>query len=144
MARPTRRELVRVGVILAAAGLVMARPWQGLLPPDLGFEAVSELPPLRRLVQTGDVSGGSATQAVLIGLEPPDALRGRSTGVTDGLRRDLCGALALSWPAGGPVPVTYFTDINCPVCRRLDAHVASLRSDGVPFRLITRPFASIR
>jgi protein-disulfide isomerase len=143
VARATRRDVLRIGVILTLAGLVMARPWQGLRAPDLAFEDIADLPPLRRLAGPGQqFSGGSAGDAVLVGLEPPGA-RAPDTDMDPArLRREICRRLDLSWPPGGPVPVTYFTDINCPVCRQLEADLRDLSEDRdePAFRLAIREY----
>lgn len=141
MARATRRDFVRIGVILGLTGLVMARPWQGLREPDLSFEDMGDVPPLRRLTGPGEASGGSASSAVLVGLEPPGSRPVAPPATLARLRRDICAMLDLSWPPGGPVPVTYFTDVNCPSCRRLEADLEVLTENASPgFRLNVREY----
>jgi predicted DsbA family dithiol-disulfide isomerase len=141
MAGATRRDLLRIGAILGVAGIVMARPWQGLRAPDLHFEEIADLPPLRRLTTPGEVSGGSASGAVLIGLPPRDPDEALTQEERDRLRREICAVLGLSWTPGGPVPVTYFTDINCPSCRRLEADLAAISGEPGPgIDLSTREF----
>lgn len=129
----TRRDLLRIGAILGILALVTARPWARA--PDLAFEGMPGLPPLRRLVPAG-TAGGTATGAVLAGLDaPPEA----EIALTERLRTTLCATLGLTWVPDGALPVTYFTDIRCPSCRILEGSLAALSAE-IPLRLTTREF----
>ncbi len=140
----TRRDALRIGVILGLAALVMARPWQRLGGPDLAFEDMPDLAPLRRLATRGEASGGSAADAVFAGLpgsQRPDAERAAEEAALDRFRSDPCDAFGLDWRPGDPVPVTYFTDIRCPSCRVLEGSLAALaRGDAPPMNIVTREF----
>ena len=118
--------------VFGGAWAVMARPWTWFLAPSLEFEPMQELAPFRRLVGGGEVSGGAAG-AVLLGLDAPAPV---DPGLEAALRADLTGALWGDWEGGGPVPVTYFTDIQCPICRVMEARLAAL--DGV--HVVTREY----
>jgi predicted DsbA family dithiol-disulfide isomerase len=139
-----RRDLLRIGVVVVGAGLIMARPWQGLRGPDLVFEDMTGLAPLRRLATRGAASGGDPAQAVFAGLAGaprPEARILAEEAAMARLRDDPCAAFGLDWTPGGAVPVTYFTDIRCPSCRVLEGSLAALSRDGdVAMRVVTREF----
>ncbi len=137
MAGTTRRDLLRIGALLGMAGLVMARPWRGLRRPELDFEPMPDLPPLRRLSRSGEASGGSPARAVFAGLGEAAEPTASERGAERRLRADICGAFGLSWGADEPLPVTYFTDIRCPSCRRLEASLSALAADGPTRMLLT-------
>jgi predicted DsbA family dithiol-disulfide isomerase len=132
----TRRDLLTVGAVIAAVGLVTARPWTALRTPEPEFRDLQGLPPLRRLSDGPAAPGGSATGAVFAGLDRPSAAEAQAMAR---LRAAPCAALGLPWEVGAPLPVTYFTDIACPSCRRLEPALAAL-AETVPFRLVTREF----
>ena len=140
MARSTRRSALRLALILGFAGLVMARPWQGLRTPEVAFEDLPDLPPLRRLAGSGDRPAGALGTAVFVGLAPPDAQSIVPPQLVARLRREICEVLPLSWTRAEPIPITYFTDINCGVCRRLEADLRALDGEEPAFRLITREY----
>lgn len=124
----TRRGLLKGGLVLAAASALMARPWTWGRGTDIVTEPLDGLAPFRTLIRDqASFSGGSgATGAVLVGLDaavPVDpALDAR-------LRADLTDILWGDWDGSVPVPVTYFTDIRCPICRPLEERLQSL--DGI-------------
>jgi predicted DsbA family dithiol-disulfide isomerase len=137
----SRRDILRIGVIVGVAALVMARPWQGLREPEVTLEEIPGLAPLRRFSGAGDTSGGRATQAVFAGLDAGDEPSEAERAAAARLRANPCGALGLTWPEDGPLPITYFTDIRCPSCRRLEASLNALaEDDAVPLRQTTREF----
>ncbi|MDG4648861.1 DsbA family protein [Roseibacterium sp. SDUM158017] len=141
MARTTRRDLLRIGVVLGAAALVMARPWQRLADPGLAFEEMPRLAPLRRLVADGAPGGGSATQAVFAGLDGGGEVSAAERSARRRIEEDLCAELRLPWRSEGALPVTYFTDIRCPSCRVLEGTLASLRRDeSISIDIATREF----
>jgi predicted DsbA family dithiol-disulfide isomerase len=138
MAGTRRRDLVRIAALIGILGLVTARPWRRLVEPDLAFEAIPDLPPLRRLVSRAPRAGGPSGRAVLLGLEPPGAPSPAASPIDPA---GTCTALHLPWDADAPIPVSYFTDIACPVCRGLDRDLAALaRSHPALFRLHMREF----
>jgi hypothetical protein len=130
----TRRDLLRIGAILGVAAVVMARPWARA--PDLAFEDMPGLPPLRRFAGPGAVGGSDPGQALFAGLDLPSE---DERALADRLRATICDTLGLGWEPGGPLPITYFTDIRCPSCRVLEASLANLAHE-IPFRLVTREF----
>lgn len=129
----TRRGLLKGGVIFGGAFLLMARPWTWGRAGDIRTEPMAEIAPFRRLLRDTPAYSGGAGAAVMVGLEAPEpvdpALEAR-------LRGDLTGTLWGDWEGTGPVPVTYFTDIRCPICRPLEARLHSL--EGIA--LTTREF----
>lgn len=131
----TRRGLLKGAVILGGAWLIMARPWTWVLRPALEVADIEGLAPFQRLEGAQRVSGGGASGAVLIGLDAPDPV---DPELDARLRRDLATVVVGEWSVGdaGPVPVTYFTDIRCPICRVLEGRLAGL--DGITMR--TREF----
>lgn len=140
----SRRDLLRMGVVLGAAALVIARPWNRLGGPDLSFEDMPDLAPMRSLAARGEASGGSVADAVFAGLpgraRSEDA-RAAEAAARERFRADPCGAFGLDWPEGAPLPVTYFTDIRCPSCRVLEGRLGAIADDGDPaIDVITREF----
>ncbi|MEJ6394487.1 DsbA family protein [Gymnodinialimonas sp. 2305UL16-5] len=131
----TRRGLLKGALFLGGAWAIMARPWNWVLMPELSYEPIEGLAPFRRLANGGDISagGGSAADAVLVGLDAPDRV---DPAILQRLRDDPTAALWDGWDGTGPVPVTYFTDIRCPICRVLEPRLAAL--DGI--RLTTREY----
>jgi predicted DsbA family dithiol-disulfide isomerase len=139
MAGSTRRDLLRIGAVLGAAALVMARPWSAFRTPEIAFADMPRMPPLRRLVAEGAASGGLAGGALLAGLDtvfpPGDEATAARLGAVP------CAALGLPWAGDGPVPVTYFTDIRCPSCRALEATLSAMTDeDPGAMALRTREF----
>lgn len=131
----TRRGILRASVLLGGAWVVMARPWNWVLSPALETVPLDGLAPFRTLAEGQQVSVGGASDPLLLGLDTPE----RTDPALDArLRRDLMQVLNGDWTPGdaGPVPVTYFTDIRCPICRVLERRLALL--DGID--LTTREY----
>jgi predicted DsbA family dithiol-disulfide isomerase len=141
MAGSTRRDLLRIGAVIGIVALVTARPWASGRgrDGDWTFEYIPDLPPLRRLVSDQTSATGSAREAVFVGLPPPDASTGPAPETLDAAT--VCDLLGLPWPEGAPIPVTYFTDIACTICRALERDLAAL-SEAYPglFRRVTREY----
>lgn len=136
---PTRRGVLRVTALIAVAGLIVARPWTGWKTRDLAYQDIPDLPPLRRLVTQAASTSGTATDALFLGLEAPDAPSEPAPLPTDAA--GICRLFDLPWADGAPVPVTYFTDIRCPSCRVLEATLAGLaREEPDLFRVSIREF----
>lgn len=138
MAAPSRRAALRTGLLLGGAVVVMARPWRNWAAPDLAFEDLDGLPPLRRLIDRGETSlpTGAGALAGLDQRTAPDR-----ADLREALAADLCGALGLSDWTSPEVPVSYFTDIRCPSCRVLEARLSRLADTGdTPFTLRTREY----
>lgn len=121
----------RRGVLIGAAGLAaIAWSWQrfGVEKVNLAFEPIPRLDGWRQ-ARTGSVSlGGSATNAVFLGIGeesatplPPEA---------------LCETLYANGQPG--LPIAVFTDINCPNCRSLEAKLDT-RKDGLSIRYLQLP-----
>ena len=116
--KPWRRRAVIAGSLLGIAGWVYGAPHlAGLRPARLTYRDLPGLPPFRML----DAAGAQSTGAgLLVGLEPaapPDAAQ---TARIAAARADPCTALF------GPktdtrLPIAFFSDVNCPSCRVLDA-----------------------
>lgn len=132
----TRRGLLQGAVAFGGAWALMARPWNWLRDAPLEFAALDGLEPFRRVGSPGDLSGGGNLQAgVLVGISAPEPT---DEALENRVRRDLRDLILRNWSGGGlePVPVTYFTDIQCPVCRVLETRLPLL--DGI--YLTTREF----
>lgn len=116
--RPTSRR----GLLIGAAGLAaIAWSWQrfGMKDVKLAFEPIPGLVGWEA-AQTGGLTaiGGSATDAVFLGLDDP--------GIEPLPAEALCDALYETTGPGTPVAV--FTDFFCPNCQIMDATLAA-RSD---------------
>ena len=98
----------------------MAWGWQRYInrTPDLTFTPISGLPGWRQTA-TGALSGGSASDAVFLGIGE-DA-------VTPLPAKDLCRTLYSTSAPG--LPIAVFTDINCPNCRNLEAKLAARQGE---------------
>jgi protein-disulfide isomerase len=134
--RPARRTVLRIALVLGGLGVLVTRPFARFAADDLAFETIPGLAPLRRLAALSGAGAPDMSQALFVGLDPvtpaPD---------DPPTSRDICGMLGLPWSRGDALPVTYFTDIACPSCRRLEGDLASLtRDDPAAFRLVTREF----
>ena len=112
------RRAVLAGLAAAAAGLVL---WRSplLTQPPLPFTDMAEPEGYRRL-QTGPIS---LAGALFAGLDDPaaDGLQSERAAVA----ADLCAAL-FDATAPGAVPVAYFYDYQCPICRRLTPRLRKL------------------
>ncbi len=104
----------------AVAGVAVWR--SPLFSPDpLELSALAD-PVGFRALRAGPVSPGGALFA---GLEPaavPDGLAKANRAVSG----DLCGSL-FEQNASGTVPVAYFYDYQCPICRRLSPRLRDLQ-----------------
>lgn len=140
----TRRTLLRLGVVLGGAAVIMARPWSNFGSEPLEFEPISRIAPLRRLTSApggvaGSVSGGGAGQAILFGLDDP--LPAVDPATAERVASAFGTLLWGDWQDGGPVPITYFTDIRCPICSVLERRLGALGANGATAsRLTTREF----
>lgn len=116
--KTNRRDLLLLGGALAA----VAGGWQVWVnrPRQLAFEPIEGLPGWRRIA-TGSVtgSGGSATDAVFLGIDESEPLPPLSASV-------LCSTLYSKQAKG--IPAAIFTDVNCPNCASLEAKLRA-RSD---------------
>ncbi|ABD55087.1 DsbA family protein [Jannaschia sp. CCS1] len=113
----------------------MARPWSWGRADDITTEPLEGLAPFRRLLNGQTVSGGGSgtTDTILLGLDAPDPV---DPALDARLRADLTQVLWGDWGGRSPVPVTYFTDIRCPICRPLEARLRAI--EGIA--LTTREF----
>lgn len=101
----------RRGALILLSGVAAALALPGYLRrravPDATV-AIDGLPGFSR-VETGEVTGGLADP--FIGLGEP--------GPPPASRAQVCAALYPP-PPGGQVPVAFFTDVQCPLCRRME------------------------
>jgi protein-disulfide isomerase len=118
-----RRGLVKGALIFGGAWAIVARPWTWGRTPALAFAPFDPVPGFRRLTLGGEVTGGGAGGAVLLGLDAPPA---RDAAVEARVRAEASALLLSGWTGGAPVPVTYFTDIRCPLCRMLEPRLQAL------------------
>ncbi|MEE9387082.1 MAG: DsbA family protein [Paracoccaceae bacterium] len=121
-----RRFIVGTGALAVMGYATVKAGWLARLLPQkpLPFETLSE-PAGYRLLSGGAVTGGFDP---LVGLpeEKPAGLV-QAEGI---VARDICAALFAQNPAPvGQVPMAYFFDYQCPICRRLTPRLRVL--DGV-------------
>lgn len=118
----------------------MAQPWRHLRGPQLDFTPRSDLAPFRSFAGGGTVSSG-ALGAALIGIDTPSEMVSHSADMETRLRANLCPVLLEGWTTDSPVPVTYFTDIRCPICIGLERDLARLiERRSASIHLTTREF----
>ena len=112
------RRAVLAGLAAAAAGVALWRsPLFGAAP--FSFEAMAQ-PRGFRQFKSGPVS---ATGAVFAGLGAPASSVQQSA--RDTVAQNLCDTL-FEPAALGTVPVAYFYDYQCPICRRLTPRLRDL------------------
>lgn len=121
--RRNRRDLLALaGISVAALAAWRLGLYRRLLaPPDFPFTDLAGLDGFR-LLKSGSVSLGAVA---FLGLdtEKPAALRAAEQRVND----NLCAALfEQTVAAGDRVPVAYFYDYQCPICRRLTPRLREL------------------
>jgi predicted DsbA family dithiol-disulfide isomerase len=140
MAGSSRRGLLRLIGFGAFAALVVLRPWDRWRQPEIVFEPIDGLPPFRRLSGSGTVSGGAAVDPMFVGLEAGSPPEGEAEVMAE-VRQTLCARTLGEWQPGGPVPVTYFTDLRCPNCITVERHLDAILSGSAPaIQLTTREF----
>jgi len=135
----TRRNLILGGAAVAAlAGVAGAWRLGGWLTPVPTYQALADLPPFRELATQGAISGaGSAMVGLATGTQNDQA--DMPDHVAD-VRANLCAALFGQWTPG-PVPIAFFTDVNCPNCRLMEAVIAEIAQDTPGrFRLIRHEY----
>ena len=137
MASPSRRAVLRLAGLGALFSVVILRPWQRFTAPSAGFEPVPGLTPFRYLTGERRQSVAGAVDWMTVGL--PGGSDGDGASLPDAAP-DPCRALIGDWQAGGPVPITYFTDTYCPNCRAQERELEQVPTAGTEFRLITREF----
>lgn len=116
---------------MLAGGLAAVALWVGLAPripelfrPRFRFKPVEGLAPFRELDEVGDVS---APNPLLLGINEQGGQGDTAAGWRDqivAVRAAPCPALFRT-RAKGAVPVAFFTDVNCPNCRVLEADLAA-------------------
>ena len=118
----TRRNLLVLGAIAAAIAVAQRSNLAGRLrpAPDLNFIGLDDPPGYRRL-PGGPVSAATALFAGLGDQAPAPLVAARAE-----VDRDLCGTLHSTVTAPGTVPVAYFYDYQCPICRRLSPRLRDL------------------
>ena len=126
----SRRGLLKGLLFFGGAAVIMARPWARNGPSDVVFEPVEGAAPFRRLVTgAADISsgGGSATNAAFVGITVPG--QGPDANAVERMRGAVAGRLLGDWRTDGPVPMTYFTDIQCPLCPAFEAQLYDLAEE---------------
>jgi len=126
----SRRGVVKVVLFLGAAGVVMARPWTWGRTEQIAFRPLDAAPPFRHLAMASAriSGGGSAANAALIGLTVPG--QGPDAELRDRMRGEVARRLLADWRPDGPVPITYFTDIQCPLCPGFEAELLALAAES--------------
>lgn len=112
------RRAVLAGIAAAATGVAL---WRSPLitPEPLPFTDMAEPAGFRQL-RAGSVS---PTGAIFAGLDGPASAQ-QDNAAAD-VAADLCGALFRS-TAPETIPVAYFYDYQCPICRRLTPRLRDL------------------
>ncbi len=121
-----RRFIVGLGAVVVILYAGVRSDWVRRLLPDkpLPFQKV-DAPAGYRKLSGGAITGGF-DPLVGLGEDKPEALLLAEQEVTE----DLCSSLFAQNPAqSGQVPVAYFFDYQCPICRRLTPRLRVL--DGV-------------
>ena len=126
-----RRQVVTGALLMTGAWALIARPWTWEEAAEVSFTEMPELPPFRRLAGAGAVSGGGSV--ALLGIPDPNAPPRVEVAV------DAASVLLGDWALGGPVPVSYFTDLRCPLCPEVEARLDALARTH-PIALRTREF----
>lgn len=117
-ADPTRRRAMLAVGAAAIAGWVYGAPRIGSLwPSRLTFRDLEDLEPFRELAGAGALSSGNG---VLVGLERTQTSDGDQAERIAAVRADPCTAL-FGRTDDPRIPVAFFSDINCPNCRVLEA-----------------------
>ncbi len=119
-----RRRLVIGAAALAVIGFAGFRSgWFARLLPgrEFAFEVMLD-PAGYRMLSSGPISAGGVPLFGLEGEKPRGLLDAEAV-----VERDLCGALFGSGARGaGEVPIAYFFDYQCPICRRLTPRLRAL------------------
>ena len=128
----TKGTTSRRNLVVILAGLIaIAGAWQIYLarPQAIEFEPIDNLPGWRQVAFPGiSVGGGSATGAVLVGIDAEDAPELLS-------QAELCQVL---YPAiSDKLSVAVFSDANCPNCRSLEAKLFA-RTDRVSVAILQK------
>ena len=113
----TRRDLMLLSLGLAG----VAAGWQIWIrrPRDLEFAEIDGLSGWRRIVsEQVTQTGGNASQAVFLGIGQGEAIEPLPP-------NSLCEVLYPGERAG--LRAAYFTDVNCPNCRRLEDKLTARR-----------------
>jgi predicted DsbA family dithiol-disulfide isomerase len=132
--RISRRALLTIGGAAAVVAGLRALPWDRLFPAPLTYRAIEGRPPFRELAITGRLSSAGDP---LFGLRLPDNGQAEKQTYAAQVGADLCGALFGGWPDDGVLPIAYFADVKCPVCRVLEKDLDALLSvSGGSLRLI--------
>jgi len=140
MARSTRRALLRFGGFGLFATVILTRPWTHFRGVRLGFSDLGTAPPFRLLEAEGATYSGGGADPLFVGLAG-GAETQQSDATVEALRGRFCETLLGDWQEGGPVPVTYFTDIRCPNCLTIERNLDQVaEGDPTAFDLRVRQF----
>lgn len=119
-------------MLLALALTGVAAGWQAWIrrPREVAFADIQNLPGWRMLVFDGVTRlGGDATQAVFLGLDTDEVFETLPVA-------SLCKVLYPGEQTG--LRGAYFTDVNCPNCRRLETKLAA-RADRLKLTTLDLP-----
>lgn len=132
--KPGRRNLLLLGGLVGVIYGLRAVPWD-LLPgrgPD--YVAIDGLAPFRTLDAGGQLSGGSVA---FVGIELPEDGATERRARAQAVRSDLCRALFGQDAVPEVVPIAYFSEFRCPVCRALERDLdVVLAANPVTLRLV--------
>jgi predicted DsbA family dithiol-disulfide isomerase len=123
-----RRLIVGLGAVgMIGYAAVKSQFWRQFLPQKpLPFQAMSEPAGYRML--TGGATTGGGDPFVGIAEEKPAGLARAERDV----ERDVCAALFdQNPPSANQVPISYFFDYQCPICRRLTPRLRALEGVAI-------------
>ena len=126
--RNRRLALGALGFGLLGLASIRAGWLEGLLPKrDLGFQPMEGLPGYR-VLRSGAVSFGAGVPVFGLDLDKPAGLVSAEKNVARELEFALFGA---GFVDGSAVPIAYFFDYQCPICRRLSPRLLGLQGVSI-------------
>lgn len=128
---PTRRRdvLILGGIVAAVYGL-RALPWDRLFGRDLSYRSIDGLAPFRSL-ETG--ASMPSRSIALIGLDTPEHPEDASSDrYRDQVAANPCQSLYYGPLSSSSLPIAYFADVQCPICRALERDLDTILSSEGP------------
>jgi predicted DsbA family dithiol-disulfide isomerase len=125
--KSARRDLLVIGAVIGAVLGLRAIPWNSLSEANPTYAEIEGLAPFRRLEAGGAVSGASVAT---IGLDAPQAKDDARRSRKDAIRSELCVALFGADRTEGTLPIAYFSEFRCPICRALEGDLDTILREG--------------